>query len=104
MRWDTVLFDLDGTVTDSQEGIVNSVSYALKRLGRGVPSPDMLTTFVGPPLHESFPALCGMNEEETERAIREFRIYFERYGWAETAPIPEGPSCLQACAQRDCGW
>ena len=32
MRWDTVLFDLDGTVTDSQEGIVNSVSYALKRL------------------------------------------------------------------------
>ncbi|MFQ9843611.1 MAG: HAD hydrolase-like protein [Oscillospiraceae bacterium] len=86
MRWDTVLFDLDGTVTDSQEGIVNSVSYALKRLGRGVPSPDMLTTFVGPPLHESFPALCGMNEEETERAIREFRIYFERYGWAENAP------------------
>ena len=86
MRWDTVLFDLDGTVTDSQEGIVNSVSYALKRLGREVPSPDMLTTFVGPPLHESFPALCGMNEEETERAIREFRIYFERYGWAENAP------------------
>lgn len=37
MRWDTVLFDLDGTVTDSQEGIVNSVSYALKRLGRGSP-------------------------------------------------------------------
>ena len=38
MRWDTVLFDLDGTVTDSQEGIVNSVSYALKRLGREVPT------------------------------------------------------------------
>ena len=68
MRWDTVLFDLDGTVTDSEEGIVNSVSYALKRLGREVPSPDMLTTFVGPPLPESFPALCGMNEEETERS------------------------------------
>ena len=86
MQYTTVLFDLDGTVTDSQEGIVNSVSYALKRLGREVPSPDMLTTFVGPPLHESFPALCRMNEEETERAIREFRIYFERYGWAENAP------------------
>ena len=46
MRWDTVLFDLDGTVTDSQEGIVNSVSYALKRLGREVPSPDMLPLLV----------------------------------------------------------
>ena len=86
MRWDTVLFDLDGTLTDSQEGIVKSVIYALERLGRELQPRDTLTAFIGPPLHESFSTICGMDEEETERAIREFRIYFERYGWAENAP------------------
>ena len=86
MRWDTVLFDMDGTLTDSQEGIVKSVSYALERLGRELPPRDTLTAFVGPPLHESFSAICGMDEAETERAVCEFRDYFARRGWAENVP------------------
>ena len=86
MRWDTVLFDLDGTLTDSQEGIVKSVIYALESLGRELPPRDTLTAFIGPPLHESFSALCGMDEAETERAVREFRDYFARCGWAENVP------------------
>ena len=86
MRWDTVLFDMDGTLTDSQEGIVKSVSYALERLGRELPPRDTLTAFIGPPLHESFSAICGMDEAETERAVCEFRDYFARCGWAENAP------------------
>ena len=95
MRWDTVLFDLDGTLTDSQEGIVKSVIYALERLGRELPPRDTLTAFIGPPLHESFSALCGMDEAETERAVREFRDYFARCGWAENAPY-EGMAALLA--------
>ena len=83
MRWDTVLFDMDGTLTDSQEGIVKSVIYALERLGRELPPRDTLTAFIGPPLHESFSAICGMDEAETERAVCEFRDYFARRGWAE---------------------
>ena len=86
MRWDTVLFDMDGTLTDSQEGIVKSVSYALERLGRELPPRDTLTAFIGPPLHESFSAICGMDEAETERAVCEFRDYFARRGWAENVP------------------
>lgn len=86
MRWDTVLFDLDGTLTDSQEGIVKSVSYALERLGRELPPRDTLTAFIGPPLHESFSAICGMDKAETERAVCEFRDYFARRGWAENVP------------------
>jgi len=86
MRWDTVLFDMDGTLTDSLEGIVKSVSYALERLGRELPPRDTLTAFIGPPLHESFSAICGMDEAETERAVCEFRDYFARRGWAENVP------------------
>lgn len=75
-----------GTLTDSQEGIVKSVSYALERLGRELPPRDTLTAFIGPPLHESFSAICGMDEAETERAVCEFLRLLRRRGWAENVP------------------
>ena len=96
MRWDTVLFDMDGTLTDSQEGIVKSVIYALERLGRELPPRDTLTAFIGPPLHESFSAICGMDEAETERAVCEFRDYFARRGWAENVPYERMAEFLAA--------
>ena len=102
MRWDTVLFDMDGTLTDSQEGIVKSVSYALERLGRELPPRDTLTAFIGPPLHESFSAICGMDEAETERAVCEFRDYFARRGWAENVPY-EGMAELAQYFDDICG-
>ncbi len=58
----------------------------VERLGRELPPRDTLTAFIGPPLHESFSAICGMDEAETERAICEFRDYFARRGWAENVP------------------
>ena len=93
MRWDTVLFDMDGTLTDSQEGIVKSVSYALERLGRELPPRDTLTAFIGPPLHESFSAICGMDEAETAALTLEMArtgaqadLSAIRRGWAENVP------------------
>ena len=67
MRWDTVLFDLDGTVTDPKEGITCAVAYALRQQGI-IADPDTLTAFIGPPLHESFPELFGLTEEQTNWA------------------------------------
>ena len=86
MRWNTVLFDLDGTVTDPKVGITCAAAYALRQLGRGDVDPDRLTAFIGPPLHESFPKLCGLDQEETDCAIREFRVYYADRGWAENIP------------------
>ena len=85
MRWNTVLFDLDGTVTDPKEGITCAVAYALRQQGI-IADPDTLTPFIGPPLHESFPELFGLTETQTDRAIRDFRVYFSRQGWAENIP------------------
>ena len=98
MRWDTVLFDLDGTVTDSQEGIVNSRGLcAASALAASCRSRDTLTAFIGPPLHESFPALCGMDEAETERAICEFRdVLRPPAAGRRTSPTTEWRSCLPA--------
>ena len=69
MRWDTVLFDMDGTLTDSQEGIVKSVSYALERLGRELPPRDTLTAFIGPPLHAVFTSRNRKKESKSRHRM-----------------------------------
>ncbi len=53
-QYELVLFDLDGTLTDSGLGIMNSVQYALKKIGRGVENLEELKCFVGPPLAQQF--------------------------------------------------
>ncbi len=73
-KW--VLFDLDGTLTQSEEGIWNSARYALERMGRPEPDAATLRRFIGPPLVWSFRELIGMTEEE---AVQAQGIYRERY-------------------------
>ena len=83
----TILFDLDGTITDSGEGIINCVIYALERFGLPVPHRDSLRYFVGPPLHESF-IRQGV---PADRAAEAVAVYRERYvptGMFENTPYP----------------
>ena len=83
-----VLFDLDGTLTDSREGIFNSVRYSLDKLGRPCPPYETLLRFVGPPLHDSFERYCGMDAQESHRAVNVFRERYETIGWAENKAAP----------------
>ena len=64
----TILFDLDGTLTDSGEGIINCAALALEHFGLPVPDRETMRVFVGPPLHESF-IRFGVPAERTEEAI-----------------------------------
>lgn len=80
-----VLFDLDGTLTDSAEGIVNSVIYALKKNGIEVPERSTLLPFVGPPLTDSFMKYFGMTLEESLHMIEDYREYFSENGWRENS-------------------
>ena len=72
----TILFDLDGTLTDSSPGIFNSVKYALDKMSREIPADEVLNEFLGPPLEYSFEQFCGMDNEQAKRAAD---IYRERY-------------------------
>lgn len=74
--WKTVLFDLDGTLTDSAEGITKCVQHALVNMGYEAPELDDLHCFVGPPLREMFMEYTGMSEADGERAVA---LYRERY-------------------------
>ncbi len=71
-----VLFDLDGTLTQSEEGIWKCARHALRTMGCPEPDAEMLRKFIGPPLIWSFQNLAGMNEEQ---ALRAQGIYRERY-------------------------
>ena len=66
---DIILFDLDGTLTDSGPGITRCVQYALASFGIEETDLEKLNCYVGPPLLESFVKFAGLNREEAEQAI-----------------------------------
>ena len=83
----TVLFDLDGTLTDSGEGIINCAIPALEHFGLPIPSREELRVFVGPPLHETFQRF-GVPSDRTDEAIRVYRSRYIPTGMFENTPYP----------------
>ncbi|MFM7024057.1 MAG: HAD hydrolase-like protein [Flavobacteriales bacterium] len=69
-----VLFDLDGTITDSSEGIVNSIKHALSQLGFPDEDHEKIQTFIGPPLHDTFKIIYGI--EDSHNAVALYREYY----------------------------
>lgn len=76
----SILFDLDGTLTDPGQGITNSVAYALERFGIRVADRTALYPFIGPPLQDSFAEHFGFSKEDCERAVGYYREYFREKG------------------------
>ncbi|MCR5259082.1 MAG: HAD hydrolase-like protein [Desulfovibrio sp.] len=93
-RFPTVLFDLDGTLTDSAEGILNSVQYALARIGRSIPRAE-LGFMIGPPLKEGFTKLLG-DPELALRCVALYREYFRDTGIFENKVYPGVAAMLEA--------
>lgn len=83
----TILFDLDGTLTDSGEGIINCVIFALEHFGLPIPDRESLRYFVGPPLHESF-IKQGIPRERAEEAVAVYRKRYIPIGKFENTPYP----------------
>lgn len=88
LMFDTVLIDLDGTLTDSKPGIFNSVCYSLDRMGFDRPDEDILIRFIGPPLIESFRKYCGMDDAQASLALKYYREYYSEKGYLENSVYP----------------
>ena len=97
----TVLFDLDGTLTDSGEGIINCAKLALETLGLPIPSYTEMRTFVGPPLSESFQRY-GAPADKVEEAIRVYRSRYVPTGMFENTPYPGIRELLETLKAEGC--
>ena len=88
MKKKYVLFDLDGTLTDSREGIVNSIEYMLGHYQITVKNRDELQPWLGPPLKESLMKYCGFAEGKALEGVNVYREYFDRQGIFENQVYP----------------
>ena len=81
-----IFFDLDGTLTESGEGITKSVQYALEKLGKPEEDLDKLRVFIGPPLMEQFMKYADVDETEARRAVESYRERYAVKGIFENRP------------------
>ena len=103
MSWDVVLFDLDGTLTDSGLGVGNGVIHALRELGYPEPVGDELRRYLGPPLWTSFKDIGGIDDSHIADAVRLYREYYNEVGAYENAVydgIPELLTDLNKAGKR----
>lgn len=87
MKQKSILFDLDGTLTDSGEGIINCAILALEHFGLPVPDRETMRVFVGPPLHNTFLEF-GVKPEQVDEAVQVYRSRYTTVGKFENFPYP----------------
>ena len=86
--WSCVLFDLDGTLTDSAPGITGSLVRVLTKAGLDVPSREQLNSFVGPPLLDSLTTACGLSESAARKLLVDYRKDYSESGAFDSAVFP----------------
>lgn len=101
MKKKYILFDLDGTLTDSQDGIINSIRYCLASFGLPEPKREDLRSWLGPPLKESLMKHYGMEEEQALDGVLRFREYFDRQGIFENKVYEGVEDLLKELKNRD---
>ena len=99
MSFKYLLFDLDGTLTDSAEGIINCVKYALSELGLPQPPEKTLREFIGPPLKDAFMNCCGLDANTAENAVAKYRDRYSTVGLFENRVYDGVPQMLEALSK-----
>lgn len=94
-KYDVILFDLDGTLTDPEKGITRSFQYALKKFGINENNMEVLTSFIGPPLKSTFINHYSFDEKKAWEAVMYYREYFTEKGIFENEVYPGIPEMLQ---------
>lgn len=94
MKTPYLFFDLDGTLSNSEEGILNAVAYALKKVDFPIPPRKDLRFFIGPPLSRSFAKLCSVDEKTAKEYVENYREYYRDKGIFECSLYGGIPALL----------
>ncbi len=83
-----ILFDLDGTISDSAPGILESMTHTFRTVGVPVPDHETLMSFVGPPIMDTFRTAMGMDEAQAEHTLAVYREHYLSHGALDSAMFP----------------
>lgn len=86
--YDVVLFDLDGTLSDSKPGIEAGIKYALSKYDIKIENDEQMRKYLGPPIRDSFREFNGFDEETCEQAVAYYREYYSEKGLFENNLYP----------------
>ena len=87
-KYEHLIFDLDGTLTDPAAGLVSGFEYALMKTGLPRESKEALKRFIGPPLLDVWQSEYSLSYSGAREMIRLFREYYDVYGWWDNTPYP----------------
>jgi len=97
-----VLFDLDGTLINSEAGIFSSLRHAFAQIQAELPHESVLRTWIGPPFHQTFPHVLGDDPARVELAIAHYRDHYVAEGWAGHAVYDGMHDTIDALAAAGC--
>ena len=101
-KYSIIIFDLDGTLTDPAEGIVNSVRYALNKFSIDENHDEKILKFIGPPLHTSFEKNNNLSPDEAKQAVAYYREYYTEKGMMQNRLYDGIPEILQTLKSKGC--
>lgn len=99
-KYKYILFDFDGTLTNSSEGIFKSLIYAFEHYGHEIPSPEALRKFIGPPLYHSFTVFCGFDDNHAREMTEKYRERYRAKGYLESCLYEGVADLLKALKDR----
>ncbi len=102
-NYNVIAFDLDGTLTNPERGLIASFSYALDKMGIPYESKESLKRFIGPPLYDEWRRVYGFTQEKATEALLVFREFYAVYGWWDNEMyegVPEMLNALRSSGKR----
>ena len=98
-KYDYIFFDLDGTLTNPEKGLIESFAYGLGKMGIEWNDKRDLKCFIGPPLYTEWQQVYGFTPEESSRALDFFTEYYQVYGWWDNT-VYEGVDKMLSCLKN----
>lgn len=99
-KYDIIAFDLDGTLTNPEHGLICSFVYALRKMGVDYGEKTKLKRFIGPPIYEEWQKEFGFSPEVSSEALEIFREFYSVYGWWDNEVYPGVPEMLRTLKEN----
>ncbi|MDD6194957.1 MAG: HAD-IA family hydrolase [Lachnospiraceae bacterium] len=102
MKWDCILFDLDGTLLDTSVGVLKAVKYTIDKMGLPPVEDEIMKTFIGPPIYESFQSVYQLSQEQVDEATETFRDAYKDRFLLEATPYEGIYELLDFLKEQGC--